>query len=338
MSRKYNPATVGAFVLGAVLLAILAVVFLGGGALFRSSTTHVSYFPGSIKGLEIGAPVNFRGVRVGSVVDIQAVYNIDKNLIYLPVIYELERGRLQAVGDEAKLPFDPNDPEAALKHLIGLGLRARLDMRSLVTGQLVIELDMYPDSPAVLKGYPSEYLEIPALPTSIEQLKERIEGFFEKLEDLPISDIVKNLADAIAGVDQLINSKRTASIAQGIDRFVNSPELKASLSNLDRALVSFDAAMRSAQAFMGDADGRLEPAFESFMSASAALETALKDAGQLIESAKDSISEDSDLRARSSRAIVELEAAAEAVRVLADYLARHPEALIKGKPSPGDER
>jgi paraquat-inducible protein B len=338
MSRKYNPATVGAFVLGAVLLAILAVVFFGGGALFRSSTTHVSYFPGSIKGLDVGAPVTFRGVRVGSVVDIQAVYDIDKNLIYLPVIYEIDRGRLQAVGDEAKLSFDPDDSAAALKHLIGLGLRARLDLRSLVTGQLIVELDMYPNSPAVLKAYPSNYLEIPALPTSIEQLKERIEGFFEKLEDLPISDMVKNLADAIAGVDQLINSKRTASIAQGIDRFVNSPELKASLSNLDRALVSFDAAMRSAQAFMGDADGRLEPAFESFMSASAALETALEDAGQLIESAKDSISEDSDLRARSSRAIVELEAAAEAVRVLADYLARHPEALIKGKPSPGDER
>jgi paraquat-inducible protein B len=338
MSRKYDPAAVGAFVLGAVLLAILAVVFFGSGKFFRETTTHVSYFPGSIKGLEVGAPVTFRGVRVGSVTDIQAVYDIDQNTIYLPVVFELEGGRLQAVGDPGKLPFDPDDDAASLQHLIELGMRARLELRSLVTGQLNVELDMFPGSPVNLVGLPGPYQEIPTLPTSIEQLKERIEKFFAKLDDLSLADMGKDVSEALSGIERLVNSERTKDIMRGIDEFVNSPDLKRSLANLDRALVSFDAAMRSTRALVEEADGKLGPFYDSFVGASHGLEKALEDARDLIESVRDSISEDSELRARSSRAMEELEAAAAAVRVLADYLERHPESLFKGKPQPGDDR
>jgi paraquat-inducible protein B len=338
MSRKYDPAAIGAFVLGAVLLAIFSVVFFGGGKLFRSTTPHVSYFPGSIKGLEVGAPVTFRGVRVGSVTDIQAIYDINDHSIYLPVIFELERDRLQTVGDRADLGVDPDDDVAVMEHLIGLGMRARLELRSLVTGQLNIELDMFPDSPVNLAKLPGPYQEIPTLPTSIEQFRERLENFLNRIEGLPIADMVKNLGEAIAGIQSLVSSDRTQSIFQGVDRLVNSPELRSSLANLDRALVSFDAAMRSTRAFVEDADGKLEPAYDKFIGAAEGLEAALTDARDLIDSVRDSVSEDSELRARSGRAMEELEAAAEAVRVLADYLGRHPESLFRGKPQPGDDR
>jgi paraquat-inducible protein B len=207
-----------------------------------------------------------------------------------------------------------------------------------VTGQLNVELDMFPGSPVNLVGLPGPYLEVPTLPTSIEQLKERIEKFFAKLDDLSLADMGKNVSEALSGIERLINSERTKDIMRGVDEFVNSPDLKRSLANLDRALVSFDAAMRSTQALVEDADGKLGPVYESFVGASQGLETALEDARQLIESVRDSISEDSELRARSSRAMEELEAAAAAVRVLADYLERHPESLFRGKPQPGDDR
>jgi paraquat-inducible protein B len=148
----------------------------------------------------------------------------------------------------------------------------------------------------------------------------------------------EDLAKALAGIDRLINSDRTRNIMAGVDAFVNAPELRQSVANLERALGSFDAAMRSTKSLADNAEGRIEPMYEGFMGATRGLEQALSDTRDLMESAKGAISEDSELRERSNRVMEELEAAATAVRILADYLERHPEALIKGKSKFGDDR
>ncbi len=338
MSRKVDPAAVGAFVVGALVIAVMAVVFFGSGRLFRDSSTHVSYFPGSIKGLEVGSPVTFRGVRVGSVLDIQAVYDIPTDRFYLPVIYEIEDDHFQTIGENADLDFDPGDDEATMNHLIDIGLRARLELRSLVTGQLNIELDMFPDSPVNLRDHPSPYFEIPTIPTGIEQLMARIRKFFERIENVPLADIAQNLNRALEGVNELVNSDRTQSIVAGVDELVNSPELRSAIENLDRALVSFDEAMQSTRSLVEDADAQLEPIVDHVMSASRGLEDALSETRSILVEVRNSISEDSRLRTATNRAMEELEAAAQAVRILADFLERHPEALIKGKPNPGGDR
>jgi paraquat-inducible protein B len=146
------------------------------------------------------------------------------------------------------------------------------------------------------------------------------------------------MADALRGIDELISSERTASIFQGVDELVNSPELQASLVNLNRALISFEAAMSTTRAFVEDADGQLEPIAEHVMKASRGLEDALTDTRSILLDVRNSISEDSRLRTVTNRAMEELEAAARSIRILADYLERHPESLIKGKPNPGGDR
>jgi paraquat-inducible protein B len=338
MSRKADPAAIGAFVVGATIIAIASVLFFGSGRLFRDASTHVSFFPGSIKGLDVGAPVTFRGVRVGSVLDIQAVYDVPNDMFYLPVIFEIEDDHFQTIGEDSDLSWDPQDEQEAIRHLIGIGLRARLEMRSLLTGQLNIELDMFPGSPVNLSNHPSPYTEIPTLPTGIEQLIDRIKKFFGQIEDMPLADIAQDMADALRGIDELISSERTASIFQGVDELVNSPELQASLVNLNRALISFEAAMSTTRAFVEDADGQLEPIAEHVMKASRGLEDALTDTRSILLDVRNSISEDSRLRTVTNRAMEELEAAARSIRILADYLERHPESLIKGKPNPGGDR
>ena len=338
MSRKADPAAVGAFVVGAALIGIWAVVFFGSGKLFSETTAHVSYFPGSIKGLDIGAPVTFRGVRVGSVTDIQAIYDVANDSFYLPVIYEIENDHFQTVGDREHLTFDPDDDEQSIAHLIQSGLRARLELRSMVTGQLNIELDMFPETPVSLRGHSGPQLEVPTLQTGIEEFMERVKAFFDRMEKFPIDEIGESLNATLAGIDKIINSERTTSIVDGVDALVNSPDLKSALSSLDRALVSFDAAMRSTQQFVDDADTQLEPIVDHVMTASKGLEDALNDTRDLMREVRNSISEDSELRTRTTRAMEELEAAAQSVRILADYLERHPESLIKGKPNPGDDR
>lgn len=338
MSRKADPAAVGAFVVGAALIAIWATIFFGSGKLFSDTTAHVSYFPGSIKGLDIGAPVTFRGVRVGSVTDIQAIYDVANDSFYLPVIYEIENDHFQTVGDREHLTFDPDDDEQSIAHLIQSGLRARLELRSMVTGQLNIELDMFPETPVSLRGHSGPQLEVPTLQTGIEEFMERVKAFFDRMEKFPIDEIGESLNATLAGIDKIINSERTTSIVDGVDALVNSPDLKSALSSLDRALVSFDAAMRSTQQFVDDADTQLEPIVDHVMTASKGLEDALNDTRDLMREVRNSISEDSELRTRTTRAMEELEAAAQSVRILADYLERHPESLIKGKPNPGDDR
>lgn len=338
MSRKADPAAVGAFVVGAALIAIWAIVFFGSGKLFSDTTAHVSYFPGSIKGLDVGAPVTFRGVRIGTVTDIQAIYDVPNDSFYLPVIYEIENDHFQTVGDMEHLTFDPNDDEQSIAHLIESGLRARLELRSMVTGQLNIELDMFPDTPVTLRGHKGPQLEVPTLKTGIEEFMGRVKAFFDRMEKFPVDEIGENLNATLAGIDKIINSERATSIVDGVDALVNSPDLKSALSNLDRALVSFDAAMRSTQQFVDAADTELEPIVDHVMTASKGLEDALNDTRNLMRDVRNSISEDSELRTRTTRAMEELEAAAQSVRILADYLERHPESLIKGKPNPGDDR
>ena len=73
MARKPNPALLGAFVVGAVILAVVGLVIFGGGKFFRSTQSWVAYFDESIKGLAVGAPVTFRGVKVGAVTDVKVV-------------------------------------------------------------------------------------------------------------------------------------------------------------------------------------------------------------------------------------------------------------------------
>ena len=338
MSRKADPAAVGAFIVGAALIAIWAIIFFGSGKLFSDTTTHVSYFPGSIKGLDVGAPVTFRGVRIGSVTDIQAIYDVPNDSFYLPVVYEIENDHFQSVGDMDNLTFNPDDDRESIAHLIEGGLRAQLDLRSLVTGQLNVELDMFPGTPVTLSGHTDEHIEIPTLPTGMQRLTQRIKDFFERLEKIPVDDIGKNLGDTLAGINAFVNSDRTTSIVDGIDELVNSPDLKSALANLDRALVSFDAAMRTTQQFVADADTQLQPIVDHVMEASKGLEDALNDTRSLMRDVRNSISEDSELRTRTTRAMEELEAAAQSVRILADYLERHPESLIKGKPNPGGDR
>ncbi len=338
MSRKAEPAAIGAFVVGALIIAIASVLFFGSGRLFRDVSTHVSFFPGSIKGLEVGAPVTFRGVRIGSVTDIQAIYDLSADQFFLPVVFEIEDDHFQTIGDEEDLNFDPNDDEASMQHLINIGLRARLELRSLLTGQLNIELDLMPNTPVTLVGLPSPHFEIPTVPTGIEQLMERVKAFFERVEDVPFADIAEDLASALNGIDGLVISEKTTSIMQGVDELVNSPELQASLVNLNKALTSFEAAMDSTRALVEDADGQLEPIAEHVMKASRGLEDALQETRSILLEVRNSISEDSRLRTVTNRAMEEFEAAARSVRILADYLERHPESLVKGKPNPGGDQ
>src|SRR5271169_4395024 len=179
MDKQMNPAWVGAFVVGALVLVVTAVVLLGSGRLFKHEHTYVLYFQSSVNGLHVGAPVKFRGVEIGSVTRIllsltQLEYAVRTNnpgLIRMPVLIELDERKIVSRGGRN---LDLDDPRN-LKRLIDAGLRAQLSMESILTGILYVELDMFPTTATNLVLPPnSSFQEIPTRQTEFEQVQQGV--------------------------------------------------------------------------------------------------------------------------------------------------------------------
>lgn len=194
MSKKVNKTAIGLFVLTGIVLLILSILVFGSGSLFKSTYKYVLYFDGSLKGLSVGAPVTFRGVKIGSVKHIGLVYNENAREIALPVIIEIE----QRIKGAPSL----GDPDSD-KKMIALGLRARLEIQNLLAGQLMISFDFYPDKAPVFYGLKNDYPELPTVPVS--------QDFLELFNDLPIKDITMNLTDTLRGMNKIVNSSSLES-------------------------------------------------------------------------------------------------------------------------------
>jgi paraquat-inducible protein B len=213
MSKKANKTMIGLFVVGALVLLIIGIVVFGSGTLFKRTNKFVLYFDGSVKGLSVGAPVMFRGVSIGTVKDISLIYDSKAGTIMLPVIVEIEQGRIKGAPSFGELGGD--------KKMIALGLRGKLEVQRFLTGQLMVSFDFYPDKPAELRGILKQYPELPTLPTSPD--------IFELMNEMPIKEIAENIKAA----------------TKGIDRLVNSSDLESSLYELPGTLHETKQAMRS---------------------------------------------------------------------------------------------
>lgn len=139
MSKEANKTLIGAFVVGAVFLLVAAVLIFGSGKFFRKTYKAVMFFEGSIKGLNVGSPVMFRGVKVGTVTDINLILYAKDLSMRTTVIAEFDPERWTLVGGE-------RGDVKRLQLVIDRGLRAQLQMQSFVTGQLMIALDFFPAS------------------------------------------------------------------------------------------------------------------------------------------------------------------------------------------------
>jgi len=218
MSRKGSKTTIGVFVIGAAVLAITAILIFGSGAFFKKSDKYVLFFDGSVKGLSVGSPAVFRGVKIGTVQDISLLYSEKTKSTLIEVIADLELSLVKGEPEKADYPN--------YQALIDRGLRARLEIESFITGQLMISFDFYPDKPPVLQGIVKKYPELPSLPISPD--------IFAVMEELPIKEISGNL-------------KR---ITEGLDRLLSSGELQDDLFELRNTLQEITRTARSLRVFV----------------------------------------------------------------------------------------
>jgi paraquat-inducible protein B len=264
---------------------------------------HVYYrllFPGSMRGVDVGTPVELRGQPVGQVSAVRLEYDPAADTIRVPVTIEVAPHRIKVGG--RRLDETSEDPTAATNRmfaaLVGQGLRAQLVSASLLTGQQVVSFDFDPDAPPAqfVEGKP--YPELPTVEASgLTQVEGSASRLLNKLAGLPFDQLVGQIREMIGHADSL----------------VASPEAKRALHNLDLTLANTTRLTRTADVEVG-------PLLQRLNSAAEQLRGTLMVLGNNPTAGND-----------LARTLAELKDAARSIRVLADYLERHPESLLRGK-------
>ncbi|HEX2528386.1 MAG TPA: MlaD family protein [Geminicoccus sp.] len=255
----------------------------------------ISYFDGSVRGLSPGAPVEFRGMRIGTVKEISLEFDVAAQSVRIPVVYEIEPQRIRIVNGT------PTGDGNQVSRLVEQGMRARLATGNLLTGQMLISLEILPDAPPEKIGNDDGKLIMPTAPSSLDTLERSLTGILDKVASLPIADLVEEL-------------RKTA---EGIAKVAGSGQLEQSMGNLNKAL---DGVARLTATLEG-ASGPLV----------SELERTTRALGDAARSADGILGPRSSTQQDLNRLMRELTATARSVRDLADYLERHPEALLRGK-------
>jgi len=333
MSKQANKTLIGGFVVGALALVVIGVLLFGSGRFWKERPTYVMFFDGSVKGLNIGAPVIFRGVRVGSVTDIFMHFDGKDLSVRIPVLVELGEGKVEAINMGAVKEIQEG-PIAAfppiMEEMIKRGLRAQLQMQSFVTGQLLIALDFYKDTPARTVGAINEYQEIPTIPTSLQTIS-------RKLEEIPLDQMVARLNSSLDGIDRLLNSPELAESIDNLNRTLE--EIHNLVRNVDGRIeplfAGIQGAVKDYSKFAQDINSRIDPLASGADEALKSIGSAAKRADKVLGKLEGLFSEDSVTMVELKNTLREFSTAARSIRLWADYLERHPEALIRGK---GDYR
>jgi paraquat-inducible protein B len=338
MSKQASPKLIGAFVLGAVVLAIAALIILGGGKFFARQVPVVMYFDGSLAGLSPGSPITFRGVRVGQVTNVFLRYDLSDQHIAIPVFGVIEPDQIKVVGaalaDEAALR---NTKGAGLKNLISRGLRAQLAVGSLVTGQMTVNLDLYPGAVSAEEANPyADRIEIPTVPSTIEAVQDTLKTVIEKVSRLPLDQILEDIRTALLSMTKVVNDPQLAEVVPNLNATLE--HLRALSETLDNQLAPLISRLDTASGGVGETLVQARAGFAEMQRAFAAIERASTRAEQTMASASGLVQPNSPVMFDLSTALREVTAAARSLRNLSDVVARDPNSLLFGRTGPGGAR
>lgn len=329
MNRRISPTLIGAFVVGALALVVIATLMFGSGRFFRTTKEFVLYFNGSVNGLRVGAPVKFRGVEIGSVKNILLRLDRDDEALRIPVVIELELEKFTGRGGSGAAMQDPD----VLKQLISAGLRGQLQMESFVTGLLFVGLDFFPDSKLKLVQQPGNryrYPEIPTEPTPLQVAGSKVNEILARLDEIDFKGLIESF-------------ERTA---KGIEALVTSSDLKDAVGSMSEVTKKLGTAATNFAHMAATFDDEIKVLSRDFQLSSTEARAAIKQAGAAIDQAELTLKEtratmtnvqsltdpDSPAFYEITKTLREVSAAARSLRLLANSVERNPRALVFGKP------
>jgi len=318
-----RPAAVGGFIIGGFAILALAVLSFGNGNLFAKRDRAVAFFQGSVGGLATGSAVTFRGVRVGSVANVALVVNPTTLEARIPVYLELDPGRVTLSGDGPR--------QAPLPALIKAGLRAELVSQSLVTGQMIVELEMLPDSPEhVVGGTHLGIPEIPTIPSDLQELR-------EQLTKAPIAETVSQALRTLVAVEKLANRVDTEIGPLATDAQNTLASAKHTFDVAGVAIGSLqqqaNAALEGMRTVAGDAHLQLVARGTELSRTLTDADAALRTINELAISADALIGPHSRSRDDLQATLRDLAATASSLRDLSQTIERDPTIILTGRTS-----
>ena len=325
MSLRASPTAIGLFLIGGLVLLVVGVATLASTTWFENRSTFVSLFEESVNGLDRGAPVKFQGVPVGVVTEILIRIDERDKTFQVPVEYEIDLTRLTTqTGAYVHL-----DQETVLRQQVADGLRAQLQMESMVTGQLYIELTYRPDAPAWPETRSTALPEIPTTPSLLAALGTGAGSL--------MADVLQVLFQVNQMLDEVdmpgINAAVVAS-AQAVERLVESPEIRAAVEQVPGMTAQVTETMMEMQRLSERAGAAIDPLQLQLEGTSTELVTTLQALRRTLDEMDGLLSTDSDLGYGLQEALTSLRDAADALNLLATSLEQNPDMLLRGRKPP----
>jgi paraquat-inducible protein B len=278
-------------------------------AAYRWRVAFVSYFESSVAGLGVGAAVTFRGLRVGHVTDVRLEYDPTVGHVRVPVHFYLEPDRIAQAN---RAPWV--DAQKVIRGLVAKGLRAQLQSASLLTGQLEVALELVPNAAPAEMSMEGDVIVLPSVAGGLGGMMQSVQQVLDQVSAMPLRQIGENLNRAIQGMSDVVNGAQVKD-----------------------ALTSLQASLADAEQLIQHADASGSPLLKRLPQMANELDQALARASKLVGSLDEGYGDNSKFKRDLDRLLDQTNDTVRSVRVLADILSRHPEALIRGRNDKGVE-
>lgn len=277
---------------------------------YKERMPFIVYFQSSTAGLASNAQVLMYGIRIGNVTDVKLELDPKQATARVRVAIEIQPERLQSINP------DPSATTIAVaQHLVQQGMRATLITQSYITGQLAVSMEFPSNPPHADVTTEDGVIVLPSQNGGIAGILSSFSDVAQKLNSLPLQQIGDNLNATIASLNAIVGS-----------------------SELKQALGSIAGTMTSVQDLVKKADAGATPFLKKLPEVANELEATVNRANHLVGSVDTGYGQNSQFARDLGRVMSQLNDTARSIRLLADFLDRHPEALIRGRTGAAAER
>jgi paraquat-inducible protein B len=332
VKTKVSPAVIGAFVIGALALMIVALLSFGGVNFFSKPQRFVVYFDESIHGLDLGSPVKLRGVRVGRVVALNIRYDDKSNRSVVAVVCEFSRDVMTDGKGEVINVTDRDE----LQLLVERGLRAQLGVLGLATGMLFVQLDFFNPKDFPANGHEPDprYIAVPAVTSTISEFQASVSEILQSVKKVNFPELAKELTALMIEARKRIEGVDVRATVEQWRRTGAQVEALAGSAEVRQALININAASVELRGVLLKIDALVAPTSKDLTETLAQARVALGAFNDAATAARKFVSAQSGLGDEFVATLQQLNEAADAVKRLADFLERNPSALLTGKKRP----
>ena len=330
MKTKVNPAAIGMFITGAVVILFVSIALFGGGRLFRQSTSFLLTFREQVTGLDVGAPVKILGVNIGEVRDIWIAPDPANGSAVINVVIDVDD---EQISRRVKgLGLGLRDRQEFEKSLTN-GFSGRLEILNLLSGQLYVSLGQSKEPGRFQLGQEEEhgYWEIPTLPSAQTEIMASVMSTLDGLAHFDLKTISEQMTNLLVEIRAEIKdvqfgnvSARLRGSLDRVDALLDNDDLRSSLTNLNLALAD-------ARQLAGKFNRQADPLLAKLDTGLTKADTALVEATQAFTDLKNLVRPGSPVSHELLTTLEKAGRALDSLRQLADDLQRNPNSILTGK-------